>query len=128
MPTPVTALSWEIETILGKIRVAEIFDKDHVVVAGKQADRVRARGVLAYWAIRDLGLTATEVGTYLGFEQIRCQPGGHKRPKTDCRSILVPERLKTRNFNPVPLSALVFRTVFIIFTIQGGQVPRLLRR
>ena len=48
-------------------RVAEIFDieKDQVVVAGKQPDRVRARSVLAYWAIRDLGLTATEVGTYL---------------------------------------------------------------
>jgi chromosomal replication initiation ATPase DnaA len=52
-------------------RVAEIFDieKDHVVVAGKQSDRVRARGVLAYWAIRDLGLTATEVGTYLGLSK-----------------------------------------------------------
>jgi hypothetical protein len=36
-----------------------------VVVAGKQPDRVRARSVLAYWAIRDLGLTATEVGKYL---------------------------------------------------------------
>jgi hypothetical protein len=34
-------------------------------------------------------------------EQIRCQSGGHRRPKTDCRSILVSERLKTRNFNPL---------------------------
>ncbi len=52
-------------------RVAEIFDieKDQVVVAGKQPDRVRARGVLAYWAIRDLGLTATEVGKYLGLSK-----------------------------------------------------------
>jgi REP-associated tyrosine transposase len=52
-------------------RVSEIFDieKDHVVVAGKQPDRVRARGVLSYWAIRDLGLTATEVGTYLGLSK-----------------------------------------------------------
>ena len=36
-----------------------------VVVAGKQPDRVRARSVLAYWAIRDLAPTATEVGKYL---------------------------------------------------------------
>jgi hypothetical protein len=52
-------------------RVAEIFDieKDQVLVAGKQPDRVRARGVPAYWAIRDLGLTATEVGTYLGLSK-----------------------------------------------------------
>ena len=49
----------------------KIFDieKDQVVVAGKQPDQVRARGVLAYWAIRDLGLTATEVGTYLGLSK-----------------------------------------------------------
>ena len=40
-----------------------------VVVAGKQSDRVRARGVLAYWAIRDLGLTATEAGTNLGLNK-----------------------------------------------------------
>jgi len=39
-----------------------------VVVAGKQPDRVRARSVLAYWAIRDLGLTATELGKYLGLK------------------------------------------------------------
>ena len=64
-------------------RVAEIFDieKDQVVVAGKQPDRVRARGVLAYWAIRDLGLTATEVGTYLGLSKSavsRAATGGQK--------------------------------------------------
>jgi len=36
-----------------------------VVVAGKQPDRVRARSVLVCWAIRDLTLTATEVGKRL---------------------------------------------------------------
>ena len=52
-------------------RVAEIFgiEKDQVVLAGKQPNRVRARSVLAYWAIRDLGLTATEVGKYLGLSK-----------------------------------------------------------
>jgi putative transposase len=56
---------WTLTKITG--RVAEIFgiEKDQVVIAGKQPDRVRARSVLAYWAIRDLGLTATEVGHYL---------------------------------------------------------------
>jgi len=38
-------------------------------VAGKQRDRVRARSVLANWTIRDLGLTATEVGKYLGLSK-----------------------------------------------------------
>lgn len=52
-------------------RVAEIFGiaKDQVVVPGKQPHWVRARSVLAYWAIRDLGLTATEVGKYLGLSK-----------------------------------------------------------
>ena len=52
-------------------RVAEIFgiEKDQVVVAGKQPDRVRARSVLAYLAIRALGLTATEIGKYLGLSK-----------------------------------------------------------
>ena len=52
-------------------RVAEIFriEIDQVVLAGKQPDRVRAHSVLAYWAIRDLGLTATEVGKYLGLSK-----------------------------------------------------------
>ena len=40
-----------------------------MVIAGKQPDRVRARSVLAYWAIRDLGLTATEVGKHLGLSK-----------------------------------------------------------
>ena len=52
-------------------RVAEIFgiEKNQVVVAGKQPNRVRASSVLAYWAIRDLGLTATEVGKRLGLSK-----------------------------------------------------------
>jgi hypothetical protein len=52
-------------------RVAEIFGikKDQVVVTGKQPDRIRGRSVLTNWAIRDLGLTATEVGKYLGLSK-----------------------------------------------------------
>ncbi len=52
-------------------RVAEIFgiEKEQVVVAGKQPDRVRARNVPASWAIRDPGLTATEVGKYLSLSK-----------------------------------------------------------
>jgi chromosomal replication initiation ATPase DnaA len=64
-------------------RVAKIFgiEKDQMVVAGKQPDRARARSVLAYWAIRDLGLTATEVGKYLGLSKSavsRAATGGQK--------------------------------------------------
>ena len=40
-----------------------------MVVAGKQPDRVGALSVPASWAIRDPGLTATEVGKYLGLSK-----------------------------------------------------------
>ena len=65
-------------------RVAEIFgiEKDQVVVAGKQPDRVRARSVLSCWAIRDMGFTATEVGKYLGLSKSavsRAATRGQKR-------------------------------------------------
>ncbi len=52
-------------------RVAKIFgiEKDQVIVAGKQPDRIRARSALASWAIRDPGLTATEVGKTLGLSK-----------------------------------------------------------
>jgi len=52
-------------------RVAEIFgiEQEQVVVAGKQPERVRARSVLAYWATKDLGLSATAVGMYLGLSK-----------------------------------------------------------
>ena len=52
-------------------RVGELFDieKDQLVVPGKQPDRVRARSVLVYWAVRDLDFSATEVGKYLGLSK-----------------------------------------------------------
>jgi hypothetical protein len=52
-------------------RVAEIFgiEKEQIVAAGKQPHRVSARSVLACWAVRDLGMTATEVGQYLNMSK-----------------------------------------------------------
>ncbi|MDO9566836.1 MAG: hypothetical protein Q7J15_08870 [Candidatus Desulfaltia sp.] len=68
------------ETFLKTIPIETGFWKDSVLfckrhphpataVPGKQPNRVRARSVLAYWAIRDLGLTATEVGKHLGLSK-----------------------------------------------------------
>ena len=52
-------------------RVAEIFgiEKEQIVMPGKQPDRVRARSVLACWAVQDLGMTTTEVGRYLNLSK-----------------------------------------------------------
>ena len=52
-------------------RVSEIFDisPGDVLTPGKQAHRVKARSVLAYWAVRELGMSATAVSLSLGLSQ-----------------------------------------------------------
>jgi len=75
------AEKWTLTKIIE--RVAAIFgiEQDQVGGAGKQPERVRGRRVLAYWAIRDLGLTATEIGKYLGLSKsavIRAATRGQK--------------------------------------------------
>ena len=63
------AEGWTLQKI--SERVAEIFgiEKEQIVAVGKQPDRVRARSVLACWAVRCLGMTATEVGQYLNLSK-----------------------------------------------------------
>jgi len=79
-------------------RVAKIFgiEKDQVVVAGKQPDRVRARSVPAYWAIRYLGLTATEVGKYLGLSK-----SAVSRAATRSQKLIVDQFLSLKDYKRV---------------------------
>ena len=88
------AEGWTLTKI--KERVAEIFgiEKDQVVVPGKQPDRVRARSVLAYWAIRDLGLTATEVGKYLGLSKSAVSRAANSGQKPIVDQFLSPKNYK----------------------------------
>lgn len=52
-------------------RVSDIFnfEADQILLPGKQPQRVLARSVLAYWAVRKLGIPGTEVGKRLGLTQ-----------------------------------------------------------
>jgi putative transposase len=49
-------------------RVCKIFqmDKEFVIGRGKQRDRVRARDLLCYWAVVDLGMSMVDVARRLG--------------------------------------------------------------
>lgn len=40
-----------------------------ILSPGKQPDRVMVRSVLAYWVVRDLGISVTSVGRQLGLSQ-----------------------------------------------------------
>ena len=52
-------------------RVTEIFDveKDVIYSKGRRKIQVAARSLLCYWAVRELGLTATELAKRLGVTQ-----------------------------------------------------------
>jgi len=52
-------------------RVMEIFgvDKDAIYSKGRRKIQVAARSLLCYWAVRELGLTATELAKRLGVTQ-----------------------------------------------------------
>ena len=52
-------------------RVMEIFgiEKDVIYSKGRRKIQVAARSLLCYWAVRELGLTATELAKRLGVTQ-----------------------------------------------------------
>jgi hypothetical protein len=52
-------------------RVSDIFDMkvQRILSPGKQPDRVTARSVLAYWVVRELGISETSVGKQLSLSQ-----------------------------------------------------------
>jgi plasmid maintenance system antidote protein VapI len=53
------------------VRVADIFgvDEKGILKAGKYKEVVRARSVFCYWAVRELGVSATALAERLGMTQ-----------------------------------------------------------
>jgi chromosomal replication initiation ATPase DnaA len=60
---------WTIETV--EKRVMEIFgvEKDVIYAKGRRKIQVATRSLLCYWAVRELGLTASELAKRLGMTQ-----------------------------------------------------------
>lgn len=52
-------------------RVAELFEmkRDEILRPGKQPERVRARSLVCYWAVKELGIRGTVVAKLLGIVQ-----------------------------------------------------------
>jgi putative transposase len=63
------AEGFDLERIIG--RVAEMFGMRaaEIKTAGKSPTRVAARSVVSYWAVRELGVSETEVARRLGVTQ-----------------------------------------------------------
>ena len=52
-------------------KVAEVFEiePEEIYKPGNQPLRVKARSLVCYWAVRELGLSGTRVGKLLGLGQ-----------------------------------------------------------
>jgi putative transposase len=63
------SLGYDFEKVLE--RVAQVFDlqSQDIVSSNKQPQRVKARSVLCYWAVKELDMRGTDVGRLLGLGQ-----------------------------------------------------------
>jgi putative transposase len=55
----------------GPIRVSKLFDLDvqQILLSGKQPLRVKAKSLVCYWVVKELGMAATEVAKKLHITQ-----------------------------------------------------------
>jgi chromosomal replication initiation ATPase DnaA len=63
------AQGYDIDQVVQK--VAEVFDIEpgEIWKPGNQPLRVKARSLVCYWSVRELGMSGTSVGTLLGLGQ-----------------------------------------------------------
>jgi chromosomal replication initiation ATPase DnaA len=63
------AEGYDFEKVLD--RVARLCDlkPSEILLPSKQPERIRARSLLCYWAVRELGMSSTEVAHRLGIHQ-----------------------------------------------------------
>lgn len=66
---PLQAQGYDFDRLVD--RVAKLFKmrSEEILNPGKQPQRVRARSLVCYWAVKDLGMNGTEVATLLGIIQ-----------------------------------------------------------
>ncbi|MEA3280465.1 MAG: helix-turn-helix domain-containing protein, partial [Thermodesulfobacteriota bacterium] len=63
------AMGYDFDTVVKMVSETFKITVKHILSPGKQPERVMARSVLAYWAVRDLGISGTKVGKRLGLSQ-----------------------------------------------------------
>ena len=51
--------------------MAQLFEirQEEILRRGKQSERVRARGLVCYWSVKELGMNGTTVAKLLGITQ-----------------------------------------------------------
>jgi DNA-binding transcriptional LysR family regulator len=66
---PLQARGHDLETVAQRVSALLGIIPEQVWASGKHPLTVKARSLLCYWAVRELGLTATEVSRRLGVSQ-----------------------------------------------------------
>ena len=75
------AMGYDFDKIVARVGKIFAMSPRDILQAGKQPQRVQARSLVCYWAVRELGLSATEVGRQLDLSQSavsRAVPRGEK--------------------------------------------------
>jgi chromosomal replication initiation ATPase DnaA len=63
------AMGYDFDTVVKLVSEIYKIESREILSPGKQPERVMARSVLAYWAVRELGISGTEVGKKLSLSQ-----------------------------------------------------------
>ena len=63
------AQGYDLDKVIQRVAAVLGIDPEQVLAAGKHPQTVKARSLLCYWAVRKLGLTATELSKRLGVSQ-----------------------------------------------------------
>lgn len=79
-------------------RVAKLFKmrSDELLSPGKQPQRVRARSLVCYWAVKELGINGTAVASLLGIIQSSVSRAVGPWRKASPRELIEPGRVRKR--------------------------------
>ena len=63
------AQGYDIDKVVEQVAAVFEIEPDHIWKPGKQPPRVKARSLVCYWAVRELGMSGTNVGNLLSLGQ-----------------------------------------------------------
>jgi len=63
------SLGFDLEMVIKRVSSLFSMSRCEIINPSRQAHRVKARSIVCYWAIQELGLKGTEVGTILSLSQ-----------------------------------------------------------
>jgi hypothetical protein len=63
------SLGYDFEKVVERISILFHVKKDYITGRGRQKDRVRARDLLCYWTVVELGMLMVDLARHMGFNE-----------------------------------------------------------